>query len=76
MPTQKTIAQEHSVLELIGHSAMELGIVIKWQKRGTHEKGINMTNGKTIVSVDPTYFRRTEVETLLGDPAKANVKPG
>ncbi len=35
-----------------------------------------MENGKTIVSIDPTYFRPTEVETLLGDPTKAKDKLG
>lgn len=32
--------------------------------------------GKVIVCVDPTYFRPTEVETLLGDPSKAREKLG
>lgn len=31
---------------------------------------------KTIVAVDPRYFRPTEVETLLGDPSKAKEKLG
>ncbi len=35
-----------------------------------------MANGKTIVAVDPAYFRPTEVETLLGDPTKAREKLG
>lgn len=68
--------EQHSVREFIEVSARELGIAIKWEGEGVNEKGINIANGKTIVSVDPRYFRPTEVETLLGDPSKAKVKLG
>ncbi|MDA3790214.1 MAG: GDP-mannose 4,6-dehydratase [Desulfobacula sp.] len=47
-----------------------------WQGTGINEKGINTDTNKTIVAVDPTYFRPTEVETLLGDPTKAKQKLG
>ena len=57
-------------------AAKELGIAIGWEGEGVDEKGINVANGKTIVAVDPTYFRPTEVETLLGDPTKAKDKLG
>jgi GDPmannose 4,6-dehydratase len=40
------------------------------------EKGIDTATGKVIVSVDPRYFRPTEVETLLGSPEKAKTKLG
>ncbi len=36
----------------------------------------NLSPGKTIIAVDPRYFRPTEVDTLLGDPAKAKEKLG
>jgi GDPmannose 4,6-dehydratase len=52
----------------------ELGIDIKWQGSGVNEKGVYQ--GKTIVSVDPRYFRPTEVNTLLGDSTKAREKLG
>jgi len=63
--------EQHSVREFVELSAKELGIAIKWEGEGVNEKGINVANGKTIVAVDPRYFRPTEVETLLGDPSKA-----
>ena len=44
---------------------------IDWRGEGVDEVGINKATGNTIVGVDPRYFRPTEVETLLGDPAKA-----
>jgi len=68
--------EQHSVREFIELAGMELGITIKWEGTGIDEKGINTDNGKTIVSIDPTYFRPTEVETLLGDPTKAKEKLG
>ena len=68
--------EQHSVREFIELAGKELGLAIRWEGEGIHEKGINMANGKTIVSVDPTYFRPTEVETLLGDPTKAKEKLG
>ncbi len=68
--------EQHSVREFVELSAKELGISIKWEGEGVNEKGINLENGKTIVAVDPRYFRPTEVETLLGDPSKAKINLG
>ena len=48
---------------------------IRWEGQGVDEKGYD-AHGKCIVAVDPRYFRPTEVETLLGDPAKANARLG
>ena len=67
---------QHSVKEFVALTAKELGLAIKWEGEGVNEKGINMANNKTIVAVDPKYFRPTEVETLLGDPSKAKEKLG
>jgi GDPmannose 4,6-dehydratase len=50
-------------------------MAIRWEGQGVDEKGYD-ANGKCIVSVDPRYFRPTEVETLLGDPGKAKNKLG
>ncbi len=68
--------EQHSVREFIELTARELGITIQWEGEGVKERGINPANGKTIVAVDPRYFRPTEVETLLGDPSKAKEKLG
>jgi GDPmannose 4,6-dehydratase len=46
----------------------------RWQGSGIDEVGIDTTSGRTLVRVDPRYFRPTEVETLLGDPSKAREK--
>lgn len=68
--------EQHSIREFIESAARELGIAIKWEGSGIDERGINAANGKTIVCVDPHYFRPTEVDTLLGDPSKARINLG
>lgn len=67
--------EQYSVRDFVNAAAQELGITIKWKGNGIDEKGYD-ESGKCIVSVDPRYFRPTEVETLLGDPAKAKEKLG
>jgi GDPmannose 4,6-dehydratase len=47
-----------------------------WEGAGVEEKGYGAASGRCIVTVDPRYFRPTEVETLLGDPTKAREKLG
>ena len=49
----------------------EVGIKIEWKGQGINEKGINKTTGKTIIEIDPKYFRPTEVDLLVGDASKA-----
>lgn len=68
--------EQHSVRDFVSIAALELGIEIEWQGHGTEETGVDTSTGKTIVRVDPRYFRPTEVETLLGDPTKARQKLG
>ena len=49
---------------------------IIWKGEGINEVGIRADNGKTVVSIDPRYFRPTEVEELLGDSTKAQIELG
>jgi GDPmannose 4,6-dehydratase len=65
---------QYSVRDFVNIAAKELGIELKWQGDGINEKG--SWKGKVVVSVDPRYFRPTEVETLLGDSTKAKNKLG
>ncbi len=77
---------QYSVREFIAKSAAQLGVTLKFEGQGVDEcavvSSINGVNahalkvGDVIVKVDPHYFRPTEVETLLGDPAKAKAKLG
>ncbi len=63
--------ETHSVREFAELAFKEAGIEIEWQGEGINEKGINKNTGKTVIEVDPRYFRPTEVDLLLGDPSKA-----
>lgn len=49
----------------------EVGIALEWRGEGVEEQGLCRATGACLVSVDPRYFRPTEVDLLLGDPAKA-----
>ena len=66
---------QYSVRDFVSIAAKELGMDIVWKGEGLNEQGSD-TSGKCIVSVDPRYFRPTEVENLLGDPSKAKAKLG
>ncbi|MDK2947136.1 MAG: GDPmannose 4,6-dehydratase [Methanolobus sp.] len=68
--------ETHSVREFTELSFKELGIDILWQGKGIEEVGIDSRTGEILVEVDPTYYRPTEVDILLGNPAKANEKLG
>ena len=68
--------EQHSVRDFVDRAAKVLDIQIRWEGRDVDEKGYDASTGKCIVEVDPRYFRPAEVETLLGDPAKAYDKLG
>ena len=68
--------EQHSVREFVDCAAAELGIHLRWEGEGVAEQGIDPRSGRCLVAVDPRYFRPTEVETLLGNPAKAKARLG
>jgi GDPmannose 4,6-dehydratase len=68
--------KQYSVRDFVNAAADALGLSIRWEGQGIDEKGYDQSSGACIVSVDPKYFRPTEVETLLGDPTKAREKLG
>lgn len=63
--------ETHTVREFCEHAFGELGMTLKWEGKDENEKGICVETGKTVVKVDEKYYRPTEVEILIGDPAKA-----
>ncbi|MGM0655682.1 MAG: GDP-mannose 4,6-dehydratase [Thermodesulfobacteriota bacterium] len=81
---------QHSVRQFVEIAAAHLGITLAWDGTGVDEQGIveavdphkaggganDLSPGDVIVRVDPMYFRPAEVETLLGDPAKAKSELG
>ena len=77
---------QYSVRQFVEFAAAELGITIEWQGSEEQEVGIikaiegdkapALKVGQKIVAVDRKYYRPTEVETLLGNPAKAKEELG
>lgn len=82
--------EQYSVREFVNRAAARLGISMRWEGTGVDEIGVvdsvdvvnghrlcpDIKVGQVIVRVDPRYYRPAEVETLLGDPAKAREKLG
>ena len=68
--------ESHSVREFCTLAFQEVGITLRWEGEGVDEKGIDAATGRVLVEVDPKYFRPTEVDQLLGDPAKARTLLG
>ncbi|HQN09825.1 MAG TPA: GDP-mannose 4,6-dehydratase, partial [Thermoanaerobaculia bacterium] len=63
--------ETHTVREFCEKSFSCAGLPVAWEGEGVNETGRCTKTGKTLVRVDPKYFRPAEVELLLGDPAKA-----
>ncbi len=63
--------EANSVRDFTSLAFSMAGFELDWQGEGVNEKGICKNSGKTLVEVDPRYFRPTEVDFLLGDPTKA-----
>ena len=63
--------KQYSVKDFVDKSAPYFGFNIEWRGEGLDEFGFDLNTGKTVVKVNPKYFRPAEVETLLGDATKA-----
>jgi GDPmannose 4,6-dehydratase len=67
---------QYSVKDFVEESASYFGMRIVWMGEGLDEYGYDLNTKKTVIKVDPKYFRPAEVETLLGDASKAKEKLG
>ena len=67
---------QHSVREFVCAVAGELGMPLRWQGTGRTKEALDPKTGRRIVAIDPRYFRKAEVENLLGNAAKAREKLG
>ncbi len=63
--------ETHSVREFAELAFRHVGIEIKWTGSGVEETGLDSETGQVFIRIDPRYFRPTEVDLLLGNPAKA-----
>ena len=68
--------KSNSVREFVELTFSELGIKINWFGERENERGKDKDSGKTLIYIDPKYYRPTEVDILLGNPEKAKEKLG
>ena len=68
--------ETHTVREFVELAFGQIGRDIEWQGSGDDERGCCKRTGQILVALDPAYRRPTEVDLLLGDPAKAITKLG
>ncbi|OYU48982.1 MAG: GDP-mannose 4,6-dehydratase [Rhizobiales bacterium PAR1] len=68
--------ETHPVREFVEHAFAATGVSLVWKGSGVDEIGFDAKTGRALVAVDPRYFRPTEVDLLIGNPAKAHAKLG
>ena len=68
--------ETHTVREFVELAFSHVGMPLRFEGQGEKEVGIDPRTGKIIVAVDPRYYRPTEVDLLIGNPAKAEAKLG
>src|ERR1700716_704635 len=68
--------ETHSVREFVELAFAEVGRSIEWRGKDIEETGVDRKSGKTVVRIDPSYFRPTEVDELIGDASKARKQLG
>lgn len=66
----------HSVRKFCELAFGEVGMELEFTGEGVNEKGIDKASGKTVIEVDPRYFRPAEVDLLVGDPTRAKNELG
>jgi GDPmannose 4,6-dehydratase len=67
---------QYSVKDFVDEAAPHFGMKIVWMGEGLNEIGYDLNTKKTVIQVNPKYFRPAEVESLLGDASKAKEKLG
>lgn len=68
--------ETHTIREFCEESFRAIGVDLKWEGSGTDELGLDAATGKTLIKINPDFFRPAEVDILLGDPTKAETKLG
>ena len=68
--------ETHTVREFCELAFARAGMPLEWRGEGIEEKGVDAKTGRTLIEVDPRYFRPTEVDLLLGDASKAQRQLG
>lgn len=68
--------EQHTVRDFVEKAFRFNGMEIRWEGTGVDEKGYDKETGKMLVSVNPEWFRPTDVDNLWGDPTKAKTELG
>lgn len=68
--------ETHTVRSFVEKAFAKVGMSIEWRGEGIDEKGYDTTSGQCVIEIDPRYFRPTEVDLLIGNPARAHQKLG
>jgi GDPmannose 4,6-dehydratase len=68
--------ETHTIREFCEHAFKEIGMDIEWRGAGVEEVGVDKSTDKTLVKINPEFFRPAEVDILLGDPTKAETELG
>jgi GDPmannose 4,6-dehydratase len=76
--------EQHSVRDFVSRAAADIGLRIEWHGEGLEAFGVVASAaadsaarpGQRIVAIDPRYYRPAEVDTLLGQPTKAQASLG
>ena len=78
LPNDYVIATgtSYTVRQFVEACAPYFGMQIEWKGEGTDEHGVDTISNRKVIAVDATYFRPTEIDSLLGDAAKAKRELG
>ena len=68
--------EQHTVRDFTEKAFAANGMTVRWEGEGVDEKGYDAETGKLLVSVNPQWFRPTDVDNLWGDPTKAKTVLG
>lgn len=68
--------RKKSIRDFVNMSFEAVDITLEWSGTGEQESAVNIHNGRTVVCVNPRYFRPAEVDFLIGDASKAKTELG
>lgn len=63
--------ETHTIREFVELAFKQVGINLEWKGSDVNEIGVDTATGKTVLKINPEFFRPAEVDILLGDPTKA-----
>lgn len=68
--------EQHTVRDFAARAFCANGITLRWTGEGINEKALDVSTGKTVIRINPKWFRPADVGSLLGDPTKAKTVLG